>query len=385
MPTAAELREEFLLDPEVTFLNHGSFGACPRPVFERYQAWQLELERQPVNFISHRLSGLLAGARAVLADYVGAKAEDLTFVQNATTGVNLAARSLELRPGDEVLTSNLEYGACEMAWEWLCARSGARLVRAEVPLPLTRGEDVVEALFSKRTERTRVLYVSQITSSTALKLPIEALVARARAEGLISVIDGAHAPSQIPLDLEKIGADFYAGNCHKWLCAPKGSGFLYVRPEHQERVDGAIVSWGYREPATFLSRTSRQGTRDDAAYLAISDAIAFQRERAWEEVRERCRLLALEAQDELCALFGSEPLATAELQAQMVSVRLPAGCDGAQLEHHLWDDYRIEVPVMKPGRDLLRVSVAAYTRWQDIERLLSALPQALRASRSASS
>jgi len=381
MPTAAELRAEFLLDPAVAFLNHGSFGACPRPVFERYQAWQLELEREPVDFIVRRLPELLADARAVLAEHVGAAADDLTFVQNATTGVNIAARSLELRPGDEILATELEYGACELAWEWLCARTGARFVPASVPLPVANGEDVVEALFARRTERTRAVFVSHITSDTALRLPVEAIVARARAEGLVSIVDGAHGPGQLPLDLEALGADFYAGNCHKWLCAPKGAGFLHVRPERQGRVDGAIVGWGYGEPATFVSRTERQGTRDAAAYLAVPDAIAFQRARGWDGVQARCRALTVEVREELCALLGTEPIAAPGLLAQMASVRLPTRCDGAELERRLWVEHRIEVPATRPQKDLLRISVAAYTSREDVERLLDALPQALRTCR----
>src|SRR5579875_1213418 len=170
-PAADELRRDFLLDPEVAFLNHGSFGACPRPVFERYQHWQRELELEPVDFIQRRLPGLLADARGELARSVGATADDLAFVTNATTGVNIAARALELRRGDEVLTTDLEYGACDLAWEWLCRRTGARYVRAEIPLPLDSAATVVEALFAAATERTRVLYVSHVTSETALVLP----------------------------------------------------------------------------------------------------------------------------------------------------------------------------------------------------------------------
>ncbi|HEY5059390.1 MAG TPA: aminotransferase class V-fold PLP-dependent enzyme [Gaiellaceae bacterium] len=377
MPTAAELREEFLLDPDVTFLNHGSFGACPRPVFERYQLWQRELEREPVDFIARRLPDLLAHARAAVAELVGARADDLTFVENATTGVTMAMRSLDLRPGDEVLATNLEYGACDLGWEWLCARTGAHYVRAEVPLPLAHADDVVDALFAQRSERTRAVFVSHITSETALRLPVEAIVARARAAGLVSIVDGAHAPAQVPLDLEALGADFYSGNCHKWLCAPKGAGFLHVRAEHQGRVDGAVVSWGYREPATFLSRTEMQGTRDPAAYLAVPDAIAFQRDRDWDDVRARCCALALETCGRLCALLGTEPIAAPELLAQMASVRLPAGCDGAALQQRLWDEHRIEIPVMRPEQDLLRISVACYTGREDVERLLDALPRML--------
>ncbi len=365
------MKDEFLLDPSVTYLNHGSFGACPRPVFERYQGWQRELEREPVDFIHRRLPGLLAESRAALAAYVGCAPDDLTFVPNATTGVNLAARSLELRPGDEVLATDLEYGACDLAWEWVCERAGARYVRAETPLPIARPEDVVEALFARRSERTRAVYVSHVTSETALLLPVEEIVARARAARLVTVVDGAHAPGHLPLDLDALGADFYAGNCHKWLCGPKGAGFLHVRPEHQDRVGGAIVSWGYREPSTFLSRTERQGTRDAAAYLAVPDAIEFQRERNWDDVRARCAALAREAREDLCAVVGTEAIAPAEMLLQMASVRLP-GPD-AGLEQRLFDEDRIEVLVMAPACDLLRISVAAYTERADVDRLLEVM------------
>src|SRR5947207_112939 len=245
------LRDEFLIDPDVVFLNHGSYGACPRPVFERYQAWQRELEREPVDFIGRRLPELLAAARAELAVFVGARPDDLTFVPNATTGVNMAARALDLREGDEVLASDLEYGGCDLAWERLCSQTGARYVRAPI-----------DRLFESLTERTRAVFVSHITSETALLLPVAEIVARARAEGLTTIVDGAHAVAQVDLDLDALGADFYAGNCHKWLCAPKGAGFVHVRPEWQERVDGPITSWGHAEPATFISRTERQGTPD---------------------------------------------------------------------------------------------------------------------------
>jgi isopenicillin-N epimerase len=361
------VRDAFLLDPDVVYLNHGSYGACPRPVFERYQGWQRELEREPVDFISNRLGDLLAEARAALADYVGAAADDLTFVPNATTGVNMAARALDLRPGDEVLSTDLEYGACDYTWEDVCARAGARYVRAEIPLPL---DDVVDALFAQRTERTRAVYVSHITSETGLLLPVEQIVARARAEGLTTIVDGAHAPGQVDLDLDALGADFYAGNCHKWLCAPKGSGFLHVRGTWHDRVDGAIVSWGHREPASFISRTERQGTRDSAAYLAVPTAIDFVRAH---DDRARCVALAREARALLCELAGTEPLSADAAIRQLATVRLPASYP--ELSRRLFDEHRIEIPTMGPRRDdLLRISIASYTTREDVERLLDALP-----------
>lgn len=345
------MKELFLLDPEVTFLNHGSFGATPRAVFERYQAWQRELEREPVDFIARRLGPLLAEARAALGAFVGARAEDLTFVQNATTGVNLAARALDLEPGDQVLSTTLEYGACVMTWQRLC--------------------DFVTApydeLFEHVTDRTRAVFLSHITSETALLLPVEEIVGEARARGLTTIVDGAHAVAQVDLDLDALGADFYSGNCHKWLCAPKGAGFLHVRPEWQERVDGVITSWGYEEPSSFISRTERQGTRDSAAYLSVPAAIEFFRAH---DDRARCVALCREARRDLLALLGTEPIAPEEMVLQMASVRLPE--PDADLNRRLFDEYRIEIPVSHDGT-LLRISVAPYTERSDIDRLLSAL------------
>lgn len=370
-PTASELRAEFLLDPSVTFLNHGSSGARPRPVVEAYQEWQRVLEEEPVDFVERRLPDLLDRVRARLAAYVGAPSSDLALIQNATTGINIAARSLDLRPGDEILTTNLEYGACEMAWKWLCAHTGARLVLAEIPLPV---DDVVDRLFDCRTGRTRVVYVSHITSATALRLPVEEIVVRARSENLITIVDGAHATAQLPLDLVALGADFYAGSCHKWLCAPRGTGFLYVRPEHQVRVDGATVNWGYEAPATFISRTEEQGTRDVAAPLAVMAAMEFQESRHWDAVRERCHHAAVHTRSRLCELLGTEPIAPPGMLGQMATVRLPTAMH--DLGARLFTDHRIEVNV---AADRFRVSIAPYTTDDDLRHLFEVLPSALRA------
>ena len=371
----AELRREFLLDPEVVFLNHGSFGACPRPVFERYQAWQLELEREPIDFLDRRLPGLLDEARTALAGYLGCAAEDLAFVQNATTGVNLAARSLDLRPGEEVLSTSLEYGACDHAWESVCRRTGARYVRAEIRLPIDDSAEVVETLFAAANERTRVVYVSHVTSTTGLVLPVAEIVARARVLGVVTVVDGAHAPAQVPVDLDGLGADFYGGNAHKWLGAPKGAGFLHVRPERQDRVEGPIVSWGAEQGSTFAQRVEIQGTRDPAAWLAIPDAIAFQADHEWDAVRERCRALTREARRELCELLGTEPIAPESMLAQMATVRLPRPMP--HLTERLFERHRIEIPDDHRTHELVRLSVAAYTARGDVDRLLAALAREL--------
>ena len=239
------MRELFLLDPGIVFLNHGSFGACPRSVFEVYQARQRDLERQPVEFLGRRSAALLEESRHRLAAHLRADPDHLVYITNTTTGVNTVARSLHLRQGDEVLTTDHEYGACDNVWELVCRRAGASYLKRRLPLPLPDSSEVVEILWSTVTTATRVIYLSHITSTTALVVPVAEICRRARREGILTVVDGAHAPGQLPLDLEAVGADVYIGNCHKWLCAPKGAAFLHVRPEYHLLFDPAVVSWGY--------------------------------------------------------------------------------------------------------------------------------------------
>ena len=345
------LRDQFLLDPDVTYLTHGTFGACPRPVLEDYQRWQRELEREPVQFLDRRLDGLLLEVREALGAYLGARAGDLAFVPNATTGMNTVARSLGLGPDDEVLTTDHEYGAVTYAWE----ATGARVVQAPLESP-----------WEHATARTRVLSISHITSATAVVIPVEEHCRRARELGILSVVDGAHAPGQVPVDLAAIGADAYAGNCHKWLCAPKGAGFLWVRPELQERIRPLVVSWGWPED-DFVARHAWQGTRDPAAWLAIPAAIEFQREWGWDEVRARCRVLV----ERFVEASGLEPVGRPF--AQMASVELPS-CDPVEVQRGLWDDHRIEVPSFDwQGRPLLRISVQGYNDEADVDRLVGAL------------
>ncbi|MHB8648106.1 MAG: aminotransferase class V-fold PLP-dependent enzyme, partial [Thermomicrobiales bacterium] len=281
----AALAELFLVRRDITFLNHGSYGACPRPVFETYQAWQRELEGQPVEFLGRRVRGLLAEARAAFADFVGTAADNLVFMPNVTWAINAVARSLPLEPGDEVLATDLEYGAVDRTWRYYCDRRGARYINQPITLPVTTAEAFVDELWAGVTERTRVIAISHITSGTALILPVAEVCRRARAAGILTVVDGAHAPGQIDLDLDDLGADFYGGNCHKWLCAPKGSGFLFARPERQPLLEPLIISWGYQAdvpgPSLFLDHFERTGTHDPAAYLSVPAAIAFQREYDW--------------------------------------------------------------------------------------------------------
>jgi isopenicillin-N epimerase len=377
------LRDEFLLNPDVVFLNHGSFGAGPRPVFDRYQAWQLELERQPVEFLGRRRADLLAEARAPLADYLGAGHDDVVYVSNVTVALNIVARSLPLESGDEILTTDHEYGALERTWTVVAEHRHARLVVQHLPVPLDDPSEVVEAVWAGVTPRTRVLFLSHITSPTAIRLPIEALLRRAKAAGIWTVVDGAHAPGQIDVDLRGLDVDFYGGNLHKWLSAPKGAGFLYVRPELQHLIEPLVVSWGWRarDPgqSVYVDEIERQGTHDPAAYLSVPAVLAYQADRDWPQVRLECHELVRLARSGIFELTGIEPLVADDPGwfAQMATLPLPA-CDTAMLKQRLYDDYHIEIPVTQWGETpCLRVSVQGYNTRADIDRLLEAVADLL--------
>lgn len=372
----------FLLDPEVVFLNHGSFGATPRPVFEAYQAWQRRLEHQPVRFLGTDLFDHLRHARQALAGFVGANADDLAFIPNTTFGVNLVARSLSLGSGDEILATDQEYGACDNVWEFVGRKTGARYVRQPIPLPVRSADEVVEQLWSGVTPRTRVIFVSHITSPTALHLPVEAICRRAREAGILTVVDGAHAPGQIPLDLGAIRADFYIGNCHKWLSAPRGSAFLYADPDRQELVEPLVVSWGWGENATFntgsryLDNLQWWGTIDPSAFLSVPAAIQFQEDHNWPVVRAGCHNLVDQAVRRICDLTGLASLYPhdAGLYHQMASAPLPAIPDLPAFKERLYEEYRVEVPCVQwKEQQFIRVSVQGYNTQADIDRLIEAL------------
>jgi isopenicillin-N epimerase len=290
-----EIESQFLLDPEVAYLNHGSFGATPKPVFHAYQRWQLELERQPTEFLGRRHDELMRAARGALAAYFATQVENLVFTQNVTVSMNIVGQSLNLEPGDEVLTSDHEYGACDRMWRFLSGKSGFGYVRSPIRVPLTSPATLVDEFWKGVTARTRVIFLSHITSPTAILLPVAEICRRARNAGILTVIDGAHAAGQIVLDLPAIGADFYGGNLHKWLCAPKGAGFLFARRAAQDLLKPLVVSWGYESEnpsgSSLVDYNEWWGTRDVAAFLAVPAAIAFQEQHSWDSVRTDCHAL----------------------------------------------------------------------------------------------
>jgi isopenicillin-N epimerase len=373
------LRELFLLDPEVVYLNHGSFGATPAPVFREYQRWQRELELQPTEFLGRRHDALMSRARDKLAEYFRTQAANLVFTQNATISVNIVARSLEMGAGDEVLSSDHEYGACDRAWTYLSRKHGFAYVKRPIRVPIVSAEQLVGDFWTGVTPRTRVIFLSHITSPTAIIFPVAEICRRARAAGILTVIDGAHAPGQLPLDLPALGADFYAGNLHKWLCAPKGAGFLYARREVQQLVQPLVVSWGYDSAAPsgsmFIDQQEWWGTRDIAAFLSVPAAIEFQAQHAWDKVRLDCHRML---QDALARVVQLSRLPTFYPDdgwyGQMASAPLQPAMDLSRAKARLYDEFQIEVPLIEwNGNKLIRVSVQGYNSPADLKRLIEAL------------
>ncbi|MBK7453231.1 MAG: aminotransferase class V-fold PLP-dependent enzyme [Anaerolineales bacterium] len=372
------LNTYFLLDPSVTFLNHGSFGATPRPVFEEYQRWQVELERQPVEFLGRRFNGLMAESRAALGEYLGSHADNLVYTQNVTVSMNIVARSLDLGAGDEVLASDHEYGAMDRTWRFLAKEHGFTYINQ--PVSLVSREAFIDSFWSAVSPRTRVIFLSHITSPTAVIFPLGEIIQRARRAGIITVIDGAHAPGQLSLDLDYFGPDFYGGNLHKWLCAPKGAGFLYARPEMQNLLKPLVVSWGYESlmpgKSTFVDHHEWWGTRDVAAFLSVPAAIKFQKDHDWENIRTECHKLVKDAQGRICELTGLAPLHARSDHwfAQLAAAQLPADTDLPALKIRLYDEFRIEIPLIEwQDKKLIRISVQGYNTEADIDRLLFAL------------
>jgi isopenicillin-N epimerase len=384
------MRQHFLLDPDLVFFNHGSFGACPRVVIEAQQQFQHQMERNPVEFLGRRSAANLLVARAALAQFVGTSACDLVFVENATVGVNILAHSLTLESGDEILASDHEYGACEEAWRRRCRQSGASYRKVKVPLPFDAGQ-MVEAFRRAITPATRVLFFSHMTSPTALLFPIEQLIELAHQRGIMVVIDGAHGPALVDLNLDALEVDFYTGNCHKWMCAPKGAGFVYARPDRQRLIDSPIISWGQVDaPAsapmalaafTGSSSIERQlqwlGTRDPSAALSVPRALQFFEDHDWWHRRAVCRDLAQQFADELSDRLAADRISLHRIDAQMVAIALPE-CDAEVLRQRLFDAHHIEMPVtQQAGRQFARVSVQAYNTKAELDLLLQVLPQLL--------
>lgn len=392
-PDPRDLARLWPLDPAVDYLNHGSFGACPRAVLDHQAALREEMEREPVDFLWRRLPRRLAAAREALGAFLGADPDGLAFVPNATAGVNAVVRSLAFAPGDEILTTDHAYGACRKTLEWVAARTGARVVVARVPFPIEGEEEVVAPLLAAVTPRTRLALVDHVTSPTALVVPVGRLVAELSERGVDVLVDGAHAPGMIPLDLDRLGAAFYTGNAHKWLCAPKGAAFLHVRADRRSRVHPTSISHGYAPGGTgarFREEFDWTGTDDPTPYLCIPESLRYLAglvPGGWPALMARNRALALSARRILCGAL-SEPVPCPDgMVGSIASVPLPAPARGSPAEgldhEQLMEWFRergVETWLFPwPGmvRKLVRVSAQLYNDEAQYVRLARLLAEAL--------
>jgi isopenicillin-N epimerase len=397
MASGSPFARHWLLDPGVVFLNHGSFGACPRAILDRQRELRDELEREPVEFMNRRWETRIDEARGALARFVGASADDLAFVPNATTGVNTVLRSLALERGDELLTTDQEYNACRNALDFVAGRAGANVVVVPIPFPLRAAGEIAERIAARVTARTRLLLVDHVSSATGLVLPVASIVRTLRERGVETLVDGAHAPGMLPLDLNALGAAYYTANCHKWMCTPKGSAFLHVRSDRQNGMRPLAISHGANSPRTDRSRFRLEfdfnGTDDPTPFLTIPDAISFLGglvPGGWDEIRSRNHALALRARDLLVETLHIPAPAPApdDMLGSLAAVPLPDRTEDLDLmpmsldpiTRELFDRYRIEILASvwpRYPKRVLRVSTQLYNDEDQLHRLTDALKDLL--------
>jgi isopenicillin-N epimerase len=387
----------WLLDPEMIFLNHGAFGACPRTVLEFQMEWRRRLERQPLQFLARELEGALDSARKALAQFVGSDSNDVVFVSNATTGVNTVLRSLVFQRGDELLVTDHEYNASRNALNFAAERSGARVIVVNIPFPFRDAKEIITPILERVTARTKLALIDHVTSQTGIILPIAQLVHKLKAHGVDTLVDGAHAPGMVPLNLSELGAAYYTGNCHKWLCAPKGTAFLHVRSDKQKLIRPLTISHGANSPrkdrSRFLLEFGWQGTSDPSAFLSVPEAIRFIGSTlpgGWPEVMGRNRALALAARKILCKALPLDEPCPEEFIGSLASLPLPDAIkrqfprlpfNGSLLQDTLRKKYKLEIPIIfwpAPPKRLVRISAQLYNSQPQYERLAAALAHELR-------
>lgn len=373
------MKHNFLLRDDITFLNFGSFGACPKPVFQRYQAFQLELEQEPVRFITVTGPKYLQESRKALGKYINADADDLVYVSNPTYAVNIIAKSFPLNAGDEILTTNIEYGACDRTWNYYCKKAGAVFKRQPIRFPLQSKEDFIQQFFEGLTSKTKLIFISHITSTTGLRFPVEEICAIAKEKEILTFIDGAHAPGQAEVNLQTLGADMYTGACHKWMMTPKGCSFLYVKKELQNLFDPLVISWGYEalfpSQSQFLDYHQWQGTRDFSAFLTVPHAIEFMRQNNWDKVSADCRKIVKDNAPELCRLLNATSIAplTDDFILQLYSAEIKTK-EPEKLHDHFFNKYKIQIPVMRQDEKIyLRYSINAMNTQADLDKLFESI------------
>lgn len=375
------LKDKFLINPDIHFLNFGSFGACPKPVFDNYQYWQRLLEFESVQFITVDGYQYLSDSRAALAAYLEVEdKDDLVYITNPTLGVNIIAKNLELLPGDEILSTNLEYGACDRTWDLYCEKNKAVYRRQKIRLPITDKQSLIDNFFEGVNDRTKAIFISHITAATALIMPVKEIVAMAKQKGLITIVDGAHVPGHIPLSIKDIDADFYTGACHKWMMAAKGCSFLYAHKRVQHLLkEPLIVSWGYKaikpSGSKFIDYNQMIGTRDFSAFLTIPTCIQFMQEHNWTQVAKDCSDMAIANAARFYNLFGTTPISplTKEWIGQMLSIPVPTNRP-EELQRLLYTEYQIEVPFMRHGNAVyMRYSINGFNEQADLDALYNVL------------
>ncbi|MDX2216241.1 MAG: aminotransferase class V-fold PLP-dependent enzyme [Oculatellaceae cyanobacterium bins.114] len=379
-------RSLWTLNPEVVYLNHGSFGACPITVLDKQNWLRSRLEAEPVRFVEDVYESLLDASRQTLADFLGTQPDHLVFVPNATTGINTVLRSLSFQPTDELLVTNLEYNASRNALNVAASQSGATVVVAEVPFPLESPQQIIDAVLGQVSDKTRLVLLDHVTSQTALILPLKPLIDTLNQRGIETLIDGAHAPGMIPLNLDELGATYYTGNCHKWLCSPKGAGFLYVRPDRQSLIRPLVISHGANSPrcdrSFFHLEFDWVGTTDPTPYLCIPKAIQFLRSLlpgGWSELMTHNRQMALSARAMLCKALHISPPCPAEMVGSMATLPLPNG-DAEPLQKTLFHQFGIEVPIIPwqgVSNRLIRISAQIYNTPAEYDYLSTTLVKVL--------
>ncbi len=366
-----------MLDSNTVFLNHGSFGACAKPVFKDLLKWQELLEKEPVLFLEETLYQALSDSRLALGTYINCNPEDLVYFPNPTTAINAVARSLELKPGDEVLSTNHIYGALDKSWEYICNYKKANFVKANIPFPIDSKSQFMGSFTSLITDKTKVIFLSHITSMTAMRFPVEEVIKLAKQKNILSIIDGAHVPGHIKLDIKKLDPDIYTGACHKWMCTPKGISFLYAKKNIQDKIHPLVVSWGWNSDnpskSLFLDWHEWQGTRDMSAFLTIPKAIEFLNNHNWSELTINCKNKVKMIRTKFMTFLDFPKPCPDNWLGQMASIPLPIS-EAESFKKQLLQKYNIQVPIFSwNGKVYLRYSIQVYNTDEDLEKLLQAV------------
>ena len=369
----------FSLDPNVTYLNHGSFGACPKIIFNSLISFQKKLENEPVKFLDEYIYEYLKESRKSLSKYINCDRDDVAFFPNPSTALNTLIRSLDLSKGDQILSTNHEYGALDRTWNFISKKKGCEYVKIDIEVPYLDKQKFTDKFKRAINKKTKVIFLSHITSPTALIFPIEEIITLAKKNNIITIIDGAHVPAHIELDIKKLDPDFYCGACHKWMCSPKGVAFLYVKKEFQKIMEPLVVSWGYEaenpSSSQYLDYMQWQGTNDMSAYLTIPDTIKFLKENNWDENAKKCRKLNLWAKDLICQELNTYSLSSNEFLAQMTTIAFDFE-DTIIDKKEFYNKYKIQIPFIRwNNKTFFRLSFQVYNSKDDIYNLITSLKE----------